>query len=57
MKQSADAVFKRLGLRRDGRLILLNSSGAYGAAKLWPVEYFGELARRDDEAMRSRRAW
>ena len=43
---SADGVFNRLGLRRDGRLILLNSSGAYGAAKLWPVEYFGELARR-----------
>ena len=24
----------------------LNSSGAFGAAKLWPVEYFGQLARR-----------
>ncbi len=45
-EDSADAVFKRLGLRGDGRLILLNCSGAYGAAKLWPVEYFGQLARR-----------
>jgi heptosyltransferase II len=45
-QQSADIVFKRLRLRSDGRLILLNSSGAYGAAKLWPVEYFSELARR-----------
>jgi heptosyltransferase-2 len=44
-EQSADAVFTRLGLRSDGRLILLNSSGAYGAAKLWPSEYFGRLAR------------
>jgi len=45
-QQSADMVFKNLGLRRDGRLILLNCSGAYGAAKLWPVEYFAQLARR-----------
>ncbi len=55
-EQSADAVFRRLGLRRDGRLILLNSSGAYGAAKLWPVEYFGRLARRVATQVRSRRA-
>jgi heptosyltransferase-2 len=33
-------------LRADRRIILLNSSGAYGGAKLWPVEHFGELARR-----------
>jgi heptosyltransferase-2 len=45
-EQAADQVFKSLGLRRDGRLILLNCSGAYGAAKLWPAEYFGRLARR-----------
>ena len=44
-EDSADGVFKRLGLRRDGRVILFNSSGAYGAAKLWPSEYFGQLAR------------
>ena len=25
---------------------MLNSGGAYGAAKLWPSEYFAELARR-----------
>ena len=43
---SADAVFGRLGLRGDGRVAALNSSGAFGAAKLWPVEYFGQLARR-----------
>ncbi len=44
-EQSADAVFGRLGLRHDGRLILFNCSGAYGSSKLWPVEYFGRLAR------------
>jgi heptosyltransferase-2 len=45
-EDSADAVFKRLDLRRDGRLILLNSGSAYGAARTWPIEYFGQLARR-----------
>jgi heptosyltransferase II len=45
-RQSADAVFGRLGVRGDGRVVTLNSSGAFGASKLWPVEYFGQLARR-----------
>lgn len=45
-EQSADGVFQRLGLPGDGNVVALNSSGAYGAAKLWPVEYFGALARR-----------
>ncbi len=45
-ERSADAVFGRLGLRGDGRVVALNSSGAYGGSKLWPVEYFGQLARR-----------
>jgi heptosyltransferase-2 len=41
-----DAIWRDLGLRTDGRVIALNSSGAYGEAKLWPEEHFGELARR-----------
>ena len=45
-ERSADAVFGRLGLRGDGRVVALNSSGAYGGSKLWPVEYFADLARR-----------
>ena len=45
-ERSADQVFGRLGLSGNGRVVALNSSGAYGAAKLWPVEYFGQLARR-----------
>jgi heptosyltransferase-2 len=45
-ERSADRVWDNLGLRRDGRVIAFNSSGAFGAAKLWPVEHFGELARR-----------
>ncbi len=31
---------------KQSRVIALNSSGAYGGSKLWPVEYFAELARR-----------
>jgi len=44
-EQVADAIWRDLGLRTDGRVIVLNSSGAYGAAKLWPTEHFGGLAR------------
>lgn len=45
-EQSADGVFRRLGLPVDGRVAAINSSGAYGGSKLWPVECFAELARR-----------
>ena len=31
---------------RQSRVVALNSSGAFGGSKLWPVEYFAELARR-----------
>ncbi len=44
-EQAADRVWANLGIRTDGRVIALNSSGAYGAAKLWPSEHFAELAR------------
>jgi len=43
--RSADKVFERLSLGRR-QVIALNSSGAYGGAKLWPVEHFAALARR-----------
>jgi heptosyltransferase II len=45
-RRSADSVFSGLGLRDDGRVVALNSSGAYGGSKLWPIEYFAALARR-----------
>ncbi len=45
-ERSADGVFQRLGLPGDGRVVAMNSSGAYGAAKLWPIDYFGTLAQR-----------
>jgi heptosyltransferase-2 len=43
---AADAVWRRLGLPEGDRVVVLNSGGAYGAAKHWPAEYFGELAAR-----------
>ncbi|MHB8897188.1 MAG: lipopolysaccharide heptosyltransferase II [Thermoguttaceae bacterium] len=45
-ERSADEVFQTLGVREDGRIVTLNCSGAYGGAKLWPIEYFAKLARR-----------
>lgn len=45
-RRLGDEVWKRLGLRADRPVILLNSSGAYGAAKLWPAEHFAALAQR-----------
>jgi heptosyltransferase II len=45
-ERAADAAWEAVGLRRDRPLVALNSSGAYGEAKLWPDESFGALARR-----------
>ena len=42
----AARVWKDLGLRTDGRVVALNSSGAYGAAKVWPAEHCAVLARQ-----------
>jgi heptosyltransferase-2 len=45
-ERQGEAIWRDLGLRTDGRVIALNCSGAYGAAKLWPSRHFGELAGR-----------
>jgi heptosyltransferase II len=42
---AADRAWTELGLQRYAEVIGLNSSGAFGAAKLWPAEHFAELAR------------
>ncbi len=42
----AARVWRDLGLRTDGRVVALNSSGAYGAAKRWPAEHCSALARQ-----------
>jgi heptosyltransferase-2 len=44
-ERSADLVWDRLRLSGTG-VVAFNCSGAYGAAKLWPVDHFAELARR-----------
>jgi heptosyltransferase-2 len=45
-EQAADAVWSRFRLPRGRQVVVLNSGGAYGAAKLWPTPYFASLARR-----------
>lgn len=45
-ERAADDVWRQLGLPPGKRVIMLNSGGAYGAAKHWPAEHFAELARR-----------
>jgi heptosyltransferase-2 len=43
---AADAVWKKWNLPPGDQVVALNSSGAFGAAKLWPSGHFAELARR-----------
>ena len=45
-EQSADEVFRRLGLRSDGRIVTLNSGSSNGEARNWPTEYFAALAQQ-----------
>jgi heptosyltransferase II len=45
-ERAADLVWHQLGLPAGNRVIVLNSGGAFGSAKMWPTEYFSELARR-----------
>jgi heptosyltransferase-2 len=45
-ERAADAVWRELELPPGERVVVLNSGGAYGAAKRWPAEHFAELARR-----------
>lgn len=55
-EQAADAVWRKLelpgGRSANGmksvprQVIVLNSGGAFGSAKLWPTPYFASLARR-----------
>ena len=45
-REQAARVWRDLGLRNDGRVVALNSTGAFGAAKLWPAEHCAALARQ-----------
>jgi heptosyltransferase-2 len=41
---AADQVWEKFQLPPGNDVVVLNSGGAFGAAKLWPTEYFAELA-------------
>ncbi|MBX3425373.1 MAG: lipopolysaccharide heptosyltransferase II [Pirellulales bacterium] len=43
---AADRAWAALGLPAGERVVVLNSGGAFGAAKSWPVEHFAALAAR-----------
>ena len=45
-ERAADLVWRKFKLQDPRRVVVFNSSGAFGAAKLWPPEHFGQLARR-----------
>jgi heptosyltransferase-2 len=45
-EQAADAVWKRLGLPQGAEVAVLNTGGAFGAAKDWPAERFARLAEQ-----------
>jgi heptosyltransferase-2 len=45
-ERAADAIWQRLALPPGEHVVVLNSGGAYGAAKHWPIEHFAELARQ-----------
>lgn len=45
-EQATDAIWRKLRLPAGEEVVVLNSGGAYGAAKHWPAEYFAQLVRR-----------
>jgi heptosyltransferase-2 len=45
-ERAADAAWARLGLRPGAPVVCLNTGGAFGPAKSWPVEHCAALARR-----------
>ena len=45
-EREADRAWTRLGLGRHEQVVCLNTGGAFGPAKSWPVEHFAALARR-----------
>lgn len=44
-EQAADGVWQQFGWRSQDPVAVLNTGGAYGAAKGWPAEHFSNLAR------------
>lgn len=45
-EQQADAIWDQIGFGSGRQVVALNTGGAYGSAKQWPLEYFATLAAR-----------
>jgi heptosyltransferase-2 len=45
-EEAADMLWRKWQLPAGNEVVVMNSGGAFGAAKHWPAEYFAELARR-----------
>jgi heptosyltransferase II len=45
-EHAADIVWNKFRLPRQRQVVVLNTGGAFGAAKLWPTGYFASLAQR-----------
>lgn len=45
-EQAADHVWRQCGWKTRDPVAVLHTGGGYGAAKMWPAEYFSNLARR-----------
>jgi heptosyltransferase-2 len=45
-EREADDVWRELRLPTGKQVVVLNTSGAYGAAKLWPAEHCAQLAKQ-----------
>lgn len=45
-ERAADETWRRLGIEDDDSVVVVNTGGAFGAAKQWPVEYFAALTQR-----------
>jgi len=45
-ESAADSVWAENGWASSDRVVVINNSGSFGAAKLWPEEYAVELAKR-----------
>lgn len=51
-QRAAAQVFRKLGIPDTSRPVLINTSGAFGASKVWPIEHSSRLARMIAEKLR-----
>ncbi len=45
-RELADDLYARIGFHSDRTTVVINSSGIWGAAKVWPADHVEQLARR-----------